>query len=122
MLKAEPAVALAGALIPKCAAGCALTKIVLLVPVMEALAVSVPVMVWLPVLLSVALKLPVPLLRVLLAGNTALPSVLVKWTVPPYAVAVLPKVSLAVTVKLAAVPAVTGEGKPTTINILAAAG
>src|SRR5207247_7554508 len=83
--KALPAVAEAAAFTRKCVAAVWLSSIVLLVPVIEVLAVSVAVMVWLPVLLSVALKLPVPLLRVLLAGNTALPSVLVKCTVPPYA-------------------------------------
>src|SRR6476619_4412722 len=59
-----------------------LTAIAPLVPVMAALTVSVPVMVCGPAVLSVALKLPAPLVSVLLAGNTAPPSVLVKWTVP----------------------------------------
>ena len=44
----------------------------LLVPVMEALAVSVAVMVWLPAVTKVSLKLPVPLLKVLLPGKMAL--------------------------------------------------
>ena len=50
----------------------------LVVPVIEALPVSVPVMVWLPAVLSVALNVPAPLVSVLLAGNTAWPSLLVK--------------------------------------------
>ena len=55
---------------------------VLLVPVIELVAVSVAVIVWLPAVFSVALKVPVPLVSVLLAGRTAWPSLLVKWTVP----------------------------------------
>ena len=51
-------------------------------PVIELVTVSVAVIVWLPAVLSVALKVPVPLVKVLLAGRTAAPSVLVKWTVP----------------------------------------
>ena len=50
----------------------------MLVPVMEALAVSVAVMVWLPAVTKVALKLPMPLLKVLSAGKIAPASVLVK--------------------------------------------
>ena len=64
-------------------AAAALTRMELLVPVMELLAVSVPVMVWLPTVLRVALNVPVPFVSVLLAGRPAWPSVLVKWTVPP---------------------------------------
>ena len=81
-LKAVPAVALEGAATVKCVAAPALTVIELLVPVTDAFPVSVPVIVWLPEVLSFALKVPVPLVRVLLAGNTAWPSLLVKWTVP----------------------------------------
>jgi len=63
-------------------AAAALTVIVLLVPVMLVVTVSVAVIVWLPAVLSVALKVPVPLVSVLLAGRLALPSLLVKCTVP----------------------------------------
>jgi hypothetical protein len=45
---------------------------------MELVTVSVAVMVWLPAVRKVALKLAVPLVKVLLAGKVALPSVLVK--------------------------------------------
>jgi hypothetical protein len=55
-----------------------LTKMLLLVPVMEELAVSVAVIVWLPTVLSVALKVAAPLLKVISAGKTACPSLLVK--------------------------------------------
>src|SRR3954463_5126245 len=65
------------------------TLIAPLVPVIAALAVSVAVIVWLPAVFNVALKVPAPLVRVLLAGSVAAPSVLVKWTVPAYAVATL---------------------------------
>ena len=81
-VKAEPAVALAGALTAKWVAAAALTAMLLLVPVMPGLTVSVAVIVWLPAVLSVALKLPVPLVNVLLAGKVAWPSLLVNWTVP----------------------------------------
>ena len=81
-LNAVPAVALAGADTEKCVAAAALTVIVLLVPVIEEVTVSVAVIVWLPAVSSVAEKLPVPLVSVASAGNTAAPSLLVKWTVP----------------------------------------
>ena len=42
-------------------------------------------------------------------------------TVPVYALVVLPKASLAMTVKLPAVPAVVGDEKPATASTLAAA-
>ncbi len=75
--------------------------------------VSVAMMVWLPEVFRVAEKVPVPFVSVELAGSTALPSVLEKWTVPAYVVAALPKESSAVTVKLNGVPvlavAVAGE-------------
>ena len=58
-----------------------ITKIVLLVPVMEALRVSVAVIVWFPNVWRLALKVPNPLVNVLSGGR--LPwLVLVKWTVP----------------------------------------
>ena len=44
------------------------------------------------------------------AGRVLLPSVAVKWTVPEYPVAVLPKASSAVTVTLKALPAVAVLG------------
>ena len=84
--------------------------------------VSVAVMLWTPDVFNVALNEPTPLVNLELAGRLAWPSLLVKCTVPPYPVAVLPKPSLAVTVKLPGVPAVTGDGKPATTNVLAAAG
>ena len=58
-----------------------ITKMVLLVPVMEALRVSVAVIVWLPSVLRVALKVPKPFVNVLLGGRVPW-LVLVKWTVP----------------------------------------
>src|SRR5437588_779084 len=72
--------------------------------------VSVAVIVWLPAVLSVALKVPTPLASGELAGRTAWPSVLVKWTVPMYPVAVLLFWSWAVTVKLNDTPAVAVAG------------
>ena len=81
MLNGVPAVALAGALTTRCVAVAALTAMVPLVPVSE-LTVSVAVIVSFPAVLSVALKVPTPLVRVLLAGRTACPSLLVKCTVP----------------------------------------
>src|SRR4051812_3197947 len=65
------------------------TTIALLVPVTELVTVSVAVIVWLPTVFSVAEKVPVPLVNVESAGNTATPSVLVKCTVPAYAVGLL---------------------------------
>jgi hypothetical protein len=44
--------------------------------------VSVAETVCAPAVLSVAEKVPTPFVSVALAGKTALPSVLVKWTVP----------------------------------------
>ena len=55
---------------------------VLLVPVIAAVATSVAVSVWLPGDLRVALKTPTPLVSVELPGRAALASLLVKWTVP----------------------------------------
>jgi len=75
-LKAVPPVAEAGALTVKWVAVAALTAIVLLVPVMDAVTVSVAVRVWLPAVLRVALKVPTPLVSVELPGSVAAPSVL----------------------------------------------
>ena len=44
--------------------------------------VSVAVMVWGPLVFSVAWKLPVPFVRPEFPGSAAVPSELVKWTVP----------------------------------------
>src|SRR5205809_527007 len=84
--------------------------------------VSVAVMLWTPDVFKVALDEPTPLVKLELAGRLAWRSLLVKCTVPPYPVAVLPKQSLAVTVKEPAVPAVIGALQPETMNVLAAAG
>ena len=81
-LKALPAVALLGALTLKWVAAAALTAMALLAPVIEVETVSVAVSVWLPAVVSVVLKLPAPLVSVLLLGNPAWPSVLVKCTMP----------------------------------------
>ena len=81
-LNGAPAVAEAGAARLKWVAFAAPILMELLVPVIDMVTVSVAVIVWLPAVFNVALKLPTPLLNVLLAGRTALPSVLVKWTVP----------------------------------------
>lgn len=87
-LNATPGVADAGAEMAKCVAAVLVTVIVLEVPVMELVTVSVAVMVWLPAVFSVELNVPTPLVKVLLAGNMAAPSVLVKCTVPLYPIAV----------------------------------
>jgi hypothetical protein len=58
-----------------------ITKIVLLVPVMEAFRVSMAVIVWFPNVWRLALKVPVPLVNVLLGGKRPW-LVLVKWIVP----------------------------------------
>ena len=79
---AVPAVPLAGMLTVKWVAGPGATASGLEVPVMPALTVSVAVMVWQPAVSSVSLKVPTPLVSVVSAGNTAMPSVEVKWTVP----------------------------------------
>jgi hypothetical protein len=83
-VKAVPAVAVAGALTMKWVAvvPAPLTVMVLLVPMMLAVTVSVAVSVWGPAVCRVALKVPVPAVKVLLAGRLAVPSLLVKWTVP----------------------------------------
>ena len=120
-LKAVPAVALAGALTAKCVAAAAFTAMVLLVPVIDEVVVSVAVSVWLPAVFKVAVKVPTPLVSVEFAGSTAWPSLLVKWTVPVYPVAVLLNWSWAVTVKLKATPAVALEGALTLKWVAAAA-
>jgi hypothetical protein len=81
-LNAPPVVAAAGALTVRCVAAAAATLIALLTPEMELLTVSVPVIVRLPAVVNVALSVPTPFVNVLLAGNTAGPSLLVKCTVP----------------------------------------
>jgi hypothetical protein len=63
-------------------AAAALTAMALVVPVTELATVSVAVTVWLPPVLSVTETVPVPLVKVVLLGRTADPSLLVKWTVP----------------------------------------
>lgn len=86
---AAPAVADAGAVTAKCVAAAGETAIGAEVPVIDDVTVSVAVIVWFPAVLSVAENVPVPLTSVEFAGRTAWPSLLVKWTVPAYPVAVL---------------------------------
>ncbi len=81
-MKAVPAVAEDGALRASCVVDPALTVIALVVPVIEPVTVSVPVTVWLPAVLTVTDTVFVPLVKVVLLGRTADPSLLVKWTVP----------------------------------------
>ena len=80
-LNATPVVAEEGAFTAKCVAAPE-ALMFCEVPVMVLVTVSVAVMVWLPEVRRVAVKVPVPLVRVVLAGNTACPSELVKCTVP----------------------------------------
>jgi len=80
-LNAVPAVAVAGAVRAKVAAGPALT-VTSKPPVIDAFTVSVAAMIGLPEVLSAALKVPIPRLSVEFAGTVARRSVLVKWTVP----------------------------------------
>ncbi len=77
-----PAAPLAAMLTTRCVAAPPFTVSVFEVPVIAPCAVSVAVMVWLPAVSSVSLKVPTPLVSVVSAGNTAMPSVEVKWTVP----------------------------------------
>ena len=79
-VNADPAVAVAGAETVKWVA--VLTAIPGLVPVIDKVIVSVAVIVLAPSVRSVALNVPVPLVSVEFAGSVALPSLLVKWTVP----------------------------------------
>ena len=67
-------------------------------------------MVLAPAVLSVVEKVPTPLVRVAEAGSPAAESLEEMETVPVYPVAVLPDESLAVTVKLKAVPATAEVG------------
>ena len=57
------------------------------VPVRPAFDGSAAVSVSVPGVLNVALNVPAPWVRVESAGRLAWPSLLVKWTVPPYPVA-----------------------------------
>ena len=63
-----------------------------------------------PAVFRVADNVAVPVREVQLAGSTALPSVLVKWTASLKAADVLPYASCAVTVKLNGVPDATRAG------------
>src|SRR5438552_2057747 len=84
--------------------------------------VSVAVSDCVPAVFNVAVNEPAPLVRVELAGSAPWPSRLLTCPVPAQPVAVLPNESLAVTVKVPELPAVTVEGKPATVNVLTAAG
>ena len=75
-----------------------------------------------PRLAKVTWKVPVPPFRGVSAGKTAWGSLLVKWRVPLSPVAVLPYGSLAVTVKVCAMPRVTVSGRPAIVKVLAGAG
>ena len=108
-LKAEPAIAVAGAEIVKCVAGPALTAMLDEVPVMEPVTESVAEIVWPPAVFSVAGNVPVPLVKVADVGSTANPSLLANCTTPSYPVTMLLSASSAVTVKLNDAPAVTGD-------------
>ena len=110
MAKAPPAVALAGVLNVKLVTAAGLTLMVVLVEDRPAVTLSVAVIVWFPAVMSVALKTPDPLVSVALAGRTALESLLLKLTVPEYAVVGAPLMSSAVTVTLNAVPAMVVAG------------
>ncbi len=81
-MKDDPAVAVEAALTERWVAVAALTAMALVVPVIDPVTVSVPVTVWLPPVLSVTETVPVPLVKVVLLGRTADPSLLVKRTVP----------------------------------------
>jgi hypothetical protein len=93
--------------------GSTITLIWPLVPVMDELTKSVAVTVWLPAAASVAENVPEPEASMALDGRVADPSLLVKWTVPVYPVAVLLPASRAVTVKLNDVPEVAELGVDT---------
>jgi hypothetical protein len=60
-----------------------------LVPFIEDITVSVPVIVSVPAVVNVALKILVPAVNVVSTGSVPL-ELLVKCTVPPYVVTVLP--------------------------------
>src|SRR5579862_9241677 len=111
MAVAVPGMAEAGTTKPKWLAARKLTAIGALVPVMELVTVSVTVMVsLLPEVRSKEAKNPKPVVRVVSAGSDACGSLLLKWTTPVYAVAVLPKASLAVTVNTNGLPATAFVG------------
>jgi hypothetical protein len=95
------------------------TAITLEVPVIEADTVSVAVMVWFPPVFKVAESVPVPLVKVEFPGKTAVPSLLVKCTVPAYAAALL-NASSAATVNEKAEPA-EADAAAETIKCVAAA-
>ena len=119
-LNATAVVALAGATTANWVAAPGLTVMVA-VPVMAAVTVSVAVMVREPAVLNVTARVATPRVNVKSAGSTARPSLLVRWAVPAYVVAVLPKVSRAVTVMLNAVPLVAVTGAVTRKLVAAAA-
>ena len=81
-LKAVPAVCGDNAETVKLVAAPGFTVIVPDVPVMDEVTVSVAVMLWFPAVFSVAENVPTPLVNVELAGSVAVPSLLVKCTVP----------------------------------------
>src|SRR5580692_7631261 len=112
-LVAAPTVALPGNDTWKCVAAPDPTVIELVVPVMEAVTVSVAVIVWPPGVFSVTWKTPDPFVKVVFAGNTAAPSVLVKCTVPVYPGTTLLNWSAANTLTLNAVPAIALPGADT---------
>src|SRR5262249_44814317 len=110
-LKLFPAVTLLGAVLSvMCVAGPALTAIELLEPTSVLVEVSVAVRVWFPAILSVTLNMPIPAAKVLVGGKkVAVESELVSETVPVYLVAVLLKISSAMTVTVKPEPAVADE-------------
>jgi len=79
--KADPAVAVLGALTEKWVAA-PLTLMGPEMPLIEVLTVSAAVMVCSPAVFNVAEKVPVPFVSVESAGSAAWPSVLAKCTVP----------------------------------------
>jgi hypothetical protein len=66
-----------------------------------------------PAVFNTALNVPAPFVRVVSIGKMAVLSLLVKFTVPVYPVAVLPAASSAVAVKPVDEPAVTGDDADT---------
>jgi len=112
-LVAVPTVALPGMDTWKCVANPDPTVIAWEVPVIEAVTVSVAVTVWLPSVFRVTWNSPLPFVKVVFAGSTAAPSVLVKCTVPVYPGTTLLNWSAANTLTLNAVPAITLPGADT---------
>lgn len=112
-LNALPTVSGEAADTMKCVAAPGFTTIVPEVPTIEAVTVSVAVMAWLPGIFRVAENVPAPLVKAEFAGSVAAASLLVKCIVPAYPVAVLLLASRAVTVKLNALPAVSGDAADT---------